>query len=467
MPASTKWCVIWLPLLMGIVGCRPADERPPHVIVVSIDTLNRDALHAFSGSAPPLPALDAFAAESIRFVNAYSTASWTLPAHASLLTGLYPDRHGANRETLAMGTELSTVAEVLRSAGYETVAFVGGGFLHARYGFSRGFDLYDDQPAQAAGAATAGLPLEEKPPPDRGPDTFARAIAFLSQRPPGAAPLFLFLHTFTVHQYFMVHEWAVARLGEGVEIDGSHYLACLSGRRRCPPQDWDRLRALYRAEVEHLDAGFRRLVAALERAKLWDRSVVFFLSDHGEGFDAERRRIHHGGRLHADQIQIPLVVRVPGQAPRDETAPVSLVDLTPTILELTRSAPAADLDGRSFAAALGGKPLPADARPLFAMEHSYTWSDPGGRRLIEGPGRHPSAAAVIEGPHWYIRGLWSDELYDMRTDRSQRRNLAREAADLGSYRRLLAERSRWRAAPNPIERDEELLEQLRSLGYAR
>ena len=226
-------------------------------------------------------------------------------------------------------------------------------------------------------------------------------------------------------------------------------------------------RALYRAEVEHLDAGFGRLVAALERAKLWDRSVVFFLSDHGEGFDAERGRIHHGGRLHADQLQIPLAVRVPGQAPRDETAPVSLVDLTPTILELTGTAPAADLDGLSFAAALRGKPLPADARPLYAMEHSYTWSDEGGRRAIQGPGRHPTAVAVIEGPHWYIRGLWTDELYDMRTDRSQRRNLAQEAVDLDVYRRLLAERSRWRAAPNPIERDEELVDQLRSLGYAR
>jgi arylsulfatase A-like enzyme len=228
------------------------------------------------------------------------------------------------------------------------------------------------------------------------------------------------------------------------------------------------LKALYRAEVEHLDVVFGGLVAALERAQIWNRSVVFFLSDHGEGFDVERQRIHHGGRLHADQLQIPLLVRVPGQAPRDETAPISLVDLMPTILELTGAAPIADLDGRSFAAALHGQPLPGDARPLYAMEHYYTWSEEGGRRVVEGlPRQPPTAVAVIEGRHWYIRGLWTDELYDMHTDPSQQRNLAREAADFDSYRRLLAERSRWRAAPNPIERNEELTEQLRSLGYAR
>ena len=160
------------------------------------------------------------------------------------------------------------------------------------------------------------------------------------------------------------------------------------------------------------------------------------------------------------------MVRVPGQSPRDETTPVSLVDLMPTILELTGTAPVADLDGRSFAAALRGKSPPVDSRPLYAMEHNYTWSEEGVRDFVQGPGRHPTAAAVIEGRHWYIRGLWSDELYDMRTDLSQRRNLAPEAADLDSYRRLLAGRSRWRAAPNPIEPDEELAKQLRSLGYA-
>jgi arylsulfatase A-like enzyme len=462
------WCALRLSLLMCIVGCQLADEQPPHVVIVSIDTLNRDALRAFASSALPLPTLDAFAGESIRFTNAYSTASWTLPAHASLMTGLYPDRHGAHREMLALGTEASTVAEALRAVGYETVAFVGGAFLNSRYGLSRGFDLYDDQPGRQPDAAAADPASEEQAPLASGEDTYARAIAYLSQRPRDAGPLFLFLHTYSVHQYYKAHEWALARLGdEGIENDSSRYIFCLHGLPRCSAQDWDRMRALYRAEVEHLDVVFGRLVAALERAQVWNRSVVFFLSDHGEGFDIERQRIHHGGRLHVDQLHIPLLVRVPGGAPRDETAPVSLVDVMPTILELTGAAPLADLDGRSFAATLDGKRLPGDPRPLYAMEHNYAWNDLGMRKTLQGSRQQPAAVAVIEGRHWYIRDLWSDELYDMQADRSQRRNLASEAADLDSYRRLLADRSRWRTAPIPIQHDEELIEQLRSLGYAR
>jgi len=467
VPASIGWCIIWLPLLLGIIGCRPRDERPPNIIVVSVDTLNRNALSDFDPSTPPLPFLDGFAEESIRFLNAYSTASWTLPAHASLMTGLYPDRHGANRDTLAMALGVSTVAEALRPRGYQTVGFADGGFLDPAYGFSRGFDRYDNRLAEGAEGDAIRLPHDGKPPRIRGKDLFARAIAFVSQRPADAGPLFLFLQTFTVHDYFRVREWASARLDESVEDGRSRYIGCLLGIRRCPGQDWNRMRALYRAEVEHFDEGFGRLVAALESAGLWNRSVVFLLSDHGEGFDIEHRRVHHGGRLHADLLRVPLVVRVPGQTPRDEVAPVSLVDLMPTILELTGTPPVADLDGRSFADALRGERLPSDARPLYAMEHHYSWSDEGLRGKVRGSGRRPIAVAVIQGPHWYIRNLWSDELYDMRTDPLQRRNLAGEAdGGLDAYRRLLAVRSGLEAGPNPAERDTELIEQLRSLGYA-
>lgn len=466
MPASMGWTVIWLPLLIGMIACQRGEERPPHVIIVSVDTLNRNALRAFEGSARPLPALDTFAEESIRFLNAYSTASWTLPAHASLLTGLYPDRHGANKDTRALRIGVGTIAEALRSRGYQTVAFTGGGFLNARYGFSRGFDRYDEHLGEGAEAAAIGLPREGAPPPDGSEDLFARAIAFVSQRPSDAGPLFLFLHTYSVHDYYKQREWALARLRDPVVVEDPPYLTCLRGSRHCSPQDWDRLEALYRAELEHFDAGFGRLIAALERAKLWDRSVVFLLSDHGEGFDVEHHRIHHGGRLHADQIHIPLVVHVPGQAPRDETVQVSLVDLMPTILDLTGTPRVADLDGRTFAAALRGEPLPLEARPLYSMEHHYIWTHEGVRIPGRRSERLPHAVAVIEGPYWYIRGLWSEELYDMRTDRSQRRNLAPEAADLDGYRRLIARRSAQNAAPNPMQPDEKLVEQLRSLGYA-
>jgi arylsulfatase A-like enzyme len=466
MPASMGWTALWLPLLLGMVGCWPGEKPAPHVIVISVDTLNRNALRSFEGSAPPLPVLDAFAEKSVRFVNAYSTASWTLPAHASLLTGLYPDRHGATRELQGMAIGVSTIAEALKSRGYQTVAFTGGGFLHAAYGFSRGFDRYDQRLAKGGGDRDS--PAR----PRRIAESGARILRARHRlRLPAAidaGPLFLFLHTYAVHDYYEQREWALARIGDLVAVHDPPYLTCLWGVRQCSPHDWDRLEALYRAELEHFDGGLGRLIAALERAQLWDRSVVFFVSDHGEGFDPEHRRIHHGGRLHADQLHIPLLVRVPGQAPRDETSPVSLVDLMPTILELTGTPPDGDLDGRSFAALLRGESRQKEARPLYAMEHHYVWSEEGVRMPGRRPGRYPYAVAVIEGPHWYIRSLWGEELYDTGTDQLQRQNLARQAADLDGYRELVARRpGRQQVAPNPIERDEELAAQLRSLGYTR
>lgn len=468
MPASIGWTVLWLPLLLCMVACRPGEEPAPHVIVVSVDTLRWDALRSFEGSAAPLPVLDGLAAQSIRFANAHSTASWTLPAHASLLTGLYPDRHGATRELQAMAIGVSTIAEALKPRGYQTVAFTGGGFMHGAYGFAHGFDRYNHRLADGAEASGIRLPDQGRSPKVGGKDPFARAIAFVSQRPVDAGPLFLFLHTYAVHDYYEQRQWALAKIGDLVAVDDPPYLACLLGARQCAPQDWDRLEALYRAELEHFDAALGRLIAALERAQLWNRSVVIFVSDHGEGFEADRRRIHHGGRLHADLLRVPLLVRVPGQAARDETTPVSLVDLMPTILELTGTPPVDDLDGRSFAALLRGGSRPAEARPLYAMEHHYVWTEEGVRIPGRRPGRYPYAVAVIEGPHWYIRSLWGEELYDMRTDHLQRRNLAPEAANLDRYRELVARRpGRQQAAPNPVERDEELAEQLRSLGYTR
>src|SRR5688572_13996204 len=120
--------------LLALLAACGGEQRPPHVILISIDTLRRDALAAFEPGAGALPALDRLAAESVRFEHALSSASWTLPAHASLLTGLYPDRHGATDRRVTLAAEVATLGELLAARGYETAAFTGGGFLDPEYG---------------------------------------------------------------------------------------------------------------------------------------------------------------------------------------------------------------------------------------------------------------------------------------------------------------------------------------------
>ena len=437
-----------LPLLALLaLACTREAPRPTDLVVVSIDTLRRDALRAYDPEGLALPALDAFAAESVRMTRAVSTAPWTLPAHASLLTGLYPDRHGATDPRVSLDERAHTLAQTLAAHGYETAGFVSGGYLRREFGLGRGFGLYRDDPADAQR------------------QVFDEAAAFVAERR-DPRPLLLFVHTYRLHDYFRLHEAVLARLPRAPTRSPGDYLRCLQGSGPCATGDWPTLRALYRAELEDLSASFGRLCDALVAAGAWERSVVVVTSDHGEGFEPARGRIHHGGRLHEDQLRIPLLLRVPGVRPRDVATPASLVDVMPTLLELAGVPPPADLDGRSLVPWLRGGSDPSP-RPLFAQEHAYRWR--GAARLqVRNVQEHPLAAAVIEGDRWYLHGPGGvEELYDLSTDPHQARNVAPQATDLEALRELATERTRTRPRTAPVRPEAGLREQLEALGYAQ
>jgi arylsulfatase A-like enzyme len=175
-----------------------------NVIVLSVDTLSVSALKAFNPAAAELANLDDFSGESLRFVNAYSPASWTLPAHGSLLSGLYPDRHGAVDPRTKISSRVTTLAMYLNEAGFETVAFTDGAYVDYEYGFNAGFDRYDDWVADPEWRINLTLPRDGKRDPVSGANLFDRAIAYLSDHQTGQLPFFLFLHTYAVHDYFIV-----------------------------------------------------------------------------------------------------------------------------------------------------------------------------------------------------------------------------------------------------------------------
>lgn len=439
-------------LALLLAACGGGGPRGPHLIVISVDTLRRDALAAYGGSGGPLPALDRLAAESVRCENAFSSAPWTLPAHASLLTGLYPDRHGATDRRVTLAGDVETLAGLLARRGYETAAFTGGGFLDAEYGLGRGFERYEAKAhAKQESAETAASLL-------------ARVERYLAARTKSSPerPLFLFLHTYAVHNYADARPEAVAHGALADAASRKQYVDCVLGRAACPSGAWDELAQLYRAELELLDDVFARLRAALEDAGLWQGAYVVLLSDHGEGFEPERARIHHGGRLHDDQLRIPLLVRGPDLAPRAETLPVSIVDLMPTLLELARADAPPGLDGRSFATLLRGGTAPP-SRPLLAMDHYFGWAD--GRRVTSPDVLAlPRALAVIDGERWYITGEAPDELYAVADD-GQRAPLPLDDARTAELRASIGERPLARAESSPAVKDEELENALDALGY--
>jgi arylsulfatase A-like enzyme len=405
-------------------------------------------LRAFSPDAPALTHFDRYARRAVCFTDASTTASWTLPAHGSLHTGLYPDAHGATDPRRRLGSGVPNLAEALRRAGYRTAAFTDGGFVHRRFGFSRGFERYDDW-GESPRWPRAQLPRNGRPGKKRK-HVFNRALAFLSGLEPDDSPFFLFLHTYAVHDYYL-------------KAPGHRdNRACIQGRKTCSPAEWKRLRQQYQAELLRLDGSFGRLLAALEALpSSMGPTVLLVLSDHGEGFDVDRGRIHHGGRLHQDLVRVPLLVSGPGVIPREVGDSVSLVDVMPTILDLAGVPVPPGLDGRSFAAALRGERLAE--RPRFAMEHYYTW-EKGERRVTAEVRQAPSSLAVIAGGRWLIRGPDGEELYDTHADVDQRLSLGPDASrePLG---RLASDRLRQRKPEEASQLDEALEEQLRSLGY--
>ena len=445
-----------------LASCSGDGRRPENVIIVSIDTLNRDALRAFDPDAPELPALDEFSRQALKFVRAHSTASWTLPAHGSLLTGLYPDRHGAvHRETM-LAPEVATLAEKLAETGLQTVAFTDGGYLASNYGMTRGFDRYDTRRPSGKAWSGPSIPRRGASNKVRGATLFDRGIAFLEGREPSSDGFFLFLHTYVVHDYFRLHSWALDRLPARANESRKTYSRCLRGERRCAPAAWHRLKALYEAELHRLDEGFAALLAALDEKGLRESTLLIVVSDHGEGFQPERGRIHHGGRLHEDQIRIPFLVAGPGIPPGVSERPVSLVDVMPTVLELMGCDAVPDLDGRSLAEALrGGDRGPA--RPLLAMEHYYRWHD--GRRGTTPLSDRALSMAVVREDDWYVHWEDGEELYDMVRDSEQSHNLSASAGITEPFRELVRAREVFRPTAPAVTLDEALREQLQSLGY--
>lgn len=452
--------------LIFVLWARRESPRPRNVIIVFVDTLNRSALRAYDPDAIELPAIDAFSRRSAIYEHAYSTSSWTLPAYATLLSGLNPHEHGVVHVARRLQPEVVTLASILRGQGFENSAFTDGGFTSMAYGFGSGFDRYNAWIDPESDAPSYTVPRAGKAHETPGQGLFDRGIAFLrtkSGQQSKDAGFFLLLHTYGVHDYFRLRRWAIESLSVRAKKSADHYVGCVAGFIACPPEDWDVLRALYRAELQHLDEGFARLLTTLEETGLRDSTLVIFLSDHGEGFDPVHSRIHHGGRLHQDLVRIPLMMAGPGIDSKRVAAPVSLIDILPTVADLLDVPLPHEVSGMSIAPGRMADALPP-GRVLYAAEYFHYWEN-GARTEVERVPKEPLAVAIIQDDKWYIRTRADEELYYMQADPLQRRNLVNDSPATSEFRER-ADWKRFEIAPAPnFEIPEELTKQLESLGY--
>jgi arylsulfatase A-like enzyme len=343
----------------AIAAAAPAPSNPakrlPNVILISLDTVRADALGCYGNTQAHTPWLDRLAAEGVRFSNVSAPLPSTRPSHTSMLTGLEPARHKVVENMVsALSRDLPTLAEILAAHGYATGGFVSSEVLTARAGLDQGFDLYDD--CFAAGherlrfmpitprrltllrPTLRGLGGGEVASVRPGSETLGHALRWLEQVRGG--PFFLFLHFYDAHApYDPPEEFARLYLRPGESVAGTPFDAE-------HVEFWSRM---YAAGVAEVDALVGRLLTTLEEDGLAANTLLLITADHGESF-ADDYYYNHSERVFESVLRVPLLVRYPPLIPpaQVDTRLVSLVDITPTLLDwLDLEAPPL-LDGRSL-----------------------------------------------------------------------------------------------------------------------
>jgi choline-sulfatase len=422
-----------------------ADPRPPSVVVIVVDTLRADALESHGAAAGSAPALQALARRGTVFANALAAAPWTGPAVAALLTGRYPDEVGVRNLRDALPASVPTLAQRFQRAGYATAAVVSNALAGPTYGHGKGYDFvhaerYKEGPGE--------------PPTFRADEVVDAALPWLEERlAEPERPFFLYLHTCDPHEPYLPIEPFRARFAGDVEaLDDAWVLSQSYVQERLERSKLEALRALYRGEVAAADAALARLLARLPEGTL-----VAVTSDHGEEF-LEHDALLHGHTLFQELLHVPWTLVGPGVPVARELAPVSQVDLAPTLLELAGvQFDPREFSGRSLAPLLRGADAAAGERALHAV------LEDGQRRTL----------AVRRGRWKLIHGVsrGTTRLFDLERDPHERTDLSADHPEL--VRELLALVLERTDAIVPIEVDEdpELAAQreaeLRAIGYAR
>lgn len=358
-----------------ILGVPPGAAAGFNVLMVTLDTTRADHLGCYGYAKAATPVLDRLAAGGVRFAEAVTVTPETLPAHATLFTGLLPPRHGVRVNAEGrLDSRHVTLAEVARARGYETAAFVSAFVLDARFGLDQGFDLYDDRVEAAEGAAFASGTNERSA--DRTTDA---ALAWLRKRDPGR-PFLAWVHYFDAHFPYDPPE-PFARRFAGSPYDG---------------------------EIAFVDSQLGRLLQGLDERGLRDKTLIVVVGDHGEGLGDHGERTH-GILLYRSATRVPLILSNPRLFPRPEVVDgtvVSIADVAPTLVDLLGVEDPPARDGLSLIAT---KP---DPRRTAYLESIVPYVDFGWAPLF---GLRSLRASYVLAPR--------PECYDLRSDPGERRDL--------------------------------------------
>ena len=438
----------------------------PNVVLICLDTVREDAIRAHGDEPAAMPALAAYCDANTRFVDASGPASWTAPTVTSLLTGLKPVNHGVMGPNLAwpLVGSVATLAEYLKSAGYRTAAFTGGGWVSDEMGLGQGFD-----------ALRTGFTLTDPH------HHLAKWLDGLD----AAKPFFLFLHTYEAHDPYgrklppeghddparvaAATKYAEAFRANLPKEDGPDLPAAIDGRElllrwRSDPltvqaltarvnrervsglvlqytfKDHPRdprhgeieatLRARYRRGLGLVDAGFSSLMARLDERIGATPTIFVVVTDHGESI-GENGVLGHGRWLTDVLTRVILAIRAPGRVPAGVVrGGGTLADVVPTLLELCGMPIPNSLDGRSLVerarAPTRGE---ADGRPVEAEEYRLMFGD-GGSYVMRTASVRTTRAKYL-GTRNPTATANEEQLFDLVADPAEEHPLP--VADLARY----------------------------------
>jgi len=418
-----------LALLVYFLAIRPErgrsdlpDASTLNILLVTLDTTRADHLGCYGFSPAKTPSLDGLAREGIRFARVYCPSPMTLPSHVSILSGLYPATHGVRNNGHVLPAGIGSLAEILRGRGYATAAFVSSFSVDSRFGLDRGFDVYDDT---FQSQATLKSTNAER----RAGETFDRFSRWLENN--WSNRFFAWVHYFDPHLPY---------------DPPLPYKEEFSGR-------------LYDGEIAYMDHSVGAILERLRTKGILEKTIIIAAGDHGEGL-GDKVETGHGIFLYEEALRVPLIFYNRGVFPRPRVveSTVRLVDVAPTILELGGlKDDAAGMQGESLVPRLkgkAGKDLDSLIETFYPRE-SFGWSE---------------LVGIISGPWKFIQAP-RPELYDLKTDPLENRNLYGGEADKAAALKtkleneLLRLSSGGRAAGEPAGARAEDLEKLRSLGY--
>jgi arylsulfatase A-like enzyme len=347
----------------------PAPRRP-NVVLIIIDTLRADHLSCYGYPRKTTPNIDAFALQAVKYNYAYATAPWTLPSIASIMTGMYPVGHGADRlnatdygdnpalAITGLNKKYTPLAALLKNSGYTTAGAISVVWLQKKYGLNQGFDYYDENIPSAGNVMRTCAALSflniffpfndfliSRGHNDRriGDQVNASVIDWLNQYK-STDPFFLLVHYFDVHHPYFPQKLGMQSVPCSIK---SRYAKCanysdvekqitdsvIQRQKKLLPDEKEFLTGNYDEHIASVDAKIGRLFSRLKEMNLYDESMIIIVSDHGEAF-GEHDLMLHGICLYDDNLHVPLLIKYPLSDQKKETVdyPVSLTGFVPTIL---------------------------------------------------------------------------------------------------------------------------------------